>query len=167
MTRTISLLSSAKSYLRDKFWWDSSLCHLRWGIVLKCHAQKQFVAKPRLDCKIALITRTLFSVSIATSSGLELIFFSAAQESEMQVAISRNDQTNDCRFNIHQFAKVNTEAGEPMFMTPRHASKPCLHCIASQTCAYWGLPTNLGKSGQDGSGKAGNKSRLVPQIRAI
>ena len=71
----------------------------------------------------------------------------------MQVAISRNDQTNDCRFNIHQFAKVNTEAGEPMFMTPRHASKPCLHCIASQTRAYWGLPTNLGKSGQDGSGE--------------
>ena len=85
----------------------------------------------------------------------------------MQVAISRNDQTNDCRFNIHQFAKVNTEAGEPMFMTLRHASKPCLHCIASQTLAYWGLPTNLGKSGQEGSGKAGNKSRLVPQIRAI
>ena len=77
MTRTISLLSSAKSYLRDKFWWDSSLCHqvLRRGIVLKCHAQKQFVAKPRLDCKIALITRTLFSVSIGTSSELELIFF--------------------------------------------------------------------------------------------
>ena len=71
----------------------------------------------------------------------------------MQVAISRNDQTKDCRFNIHQFAKVNTEAGEPMFMTLRHASKPCLHCIASQTCAYWGLPTNLGKSGQDGSGE--------------
>ena len=79
----------------------------------------------------------------------------------MQVAISRNDQTNDCRFNIHQFAKVNTEAGEPMFMTLRHASKPCLHCIASQTRAYWGLPTNLGKSGLGGSGKAGNKSRLV------
>ena len=76
-TRTLSLRSSSKPYLRDKFWWDSSLCHqvLRRGIVLKCHAQKQFVAKSRLDCKIALITRTLFSVSIATSSRLELIFF--------------------------------------------------------------------------------------------
>ena len=79
----------------------------------------------------------------------------------MQVAISRNDQTNDCRFNIHQFAKVNTEAGEPMFMTPRHASKRCLHCIASQTRAYWGFQPIWVNQGRMDQGRAGNKSRLV------
>ena len=50
-----------------------------------------------------------------------------------------------------------------MFMTLRHASKPLL---TMHSCAYWGLPSNLGKSRQAGSGKATNPGNL-PQIRVI
>ena len=172
MTRTIILLRLDKKYKLTELGKVISTRQvlmrqlvmppeLRRGIVLKCHAQKQFVAKPRLDCKIALITRTLFSVSIATSSRLELIFFLQHRNQRCKLPSAETTRLTIVGLTFTNLPKsTRRRASQCLWPLGTHRS-PAYIALRLRLVHIGGFQPIWVNQGRVDQGRAGNKSRLV------